>query len=342
MKRGAERKGVAARRPACKLGAVTSPRRYPLIFNPQARSRRARRALAFLMKHAGELALYATNHPGEARELAARFAAAGEPAVIAAGGDGTVNEVAQGLAGGTCALGVLPVGTMNVFARELGFPLNDLERCFQLIKTGRTVEIDLFQANGSPFVQMAGVGIDAKIIEDTSWQSKKALGPLAYVLTAVRVLGKRPPLLEVLCDDGRREKGVAVLMGNGALYGGGFRVFPEADNRDGLLDALVFKEAGFRMALDSFRGITNGGFASVENTAILRAPAFTVKARIPVPVEVDGELLGSFERTRFSLAKTRLRVICPDPEAAARGAARENAEDHGKPRATEAAGPLPA
>jgi hypothetical protein len=137
------------------LWGMPSQNRYPLIFNPKARSQRGRRALRFLMEQANQFVLYATKHSGEARELAARFAAAGEPVVIAAGGDGTVNEVVGGLAGTDTALGVLPTGTMNVFARELGLPYEDLGKCFGVIRAGFEREIDLFEANGSPFVQMA-------------------------------------------------------------------------------------------------------------------------------------------------------------------------------------------
>lgn len=297
---------------------MASPHRYPLIFNPQARSQRGQRALRFLMTKASHFALYATNHSGEARELAARFAAAGETVVIAAGGDGTVNEVVGGLTGSNTALAVLPTGTMNVFARELGLPLDDLGGCLDVILKGFVREIDLFEANGAPFIQMAGVGIDAKVIEETTWESKKALGPLAYLLAAVRVLGERPPLLEVLCDDGRRETGVAVLAGNGSLYGGQFRFFHKADNQDSKLDVLVYKEAGYRLVLDSLRGLAQGGIDLVSSAAYLQTEGFVVRGEEPVPVEVDGEWLGRFAETRFAAAATRLRVIAPEEPVASR------------------------
>jgi len=297
---------------------MASPHRYPLIFNPSARSQRGQRALRFITAHADDFSLHATNRGGEARELAAGFAAAGEPVVIAAGGDGTVNEVVCGLAGTATALAVLPTGTMNVFAREMGLPFEDLGKCLEVIRKGFVREIDLFEANGAPFVQMAGIGFDAKVIEETSWESKKALGPLAYLLAAVKVLGERPPLLEVLCDDGRKETGVAVLAGNGSLYGGQFRFFHKADNQDSKLDVLVYKEAGYRLVLDSLRGLAQGRNDEGSRAAYLQTQRFLGPAQEPVPVEVDGELLGRFAEIRFAPAASRLRVIAPEEPVASR------------------------
>jgi diacylglycerol kinase (ATP) len=291
---------------------METPHRYPVIFNPKARSQKGGRVLRFLMGHANRFALYATNHAGEARELAARFAAEGEPVVIAAGGDGTLNEVVSGLAGSRTLLGVLPAGTMNVFAREMGIPFDSLEKAFQVIERGFVQEVDLFEANGSPFVQMAGVGFDAMVIEETTWESKKMLGPLAYLLAAVKVLGESPPKLEVICADGRREEGVAVLAGNGSLYGGQFRFFPSAKNHDSKLDVLVYKEAGYRLVLDSLRGLAFGGIDLVASTSYFQADDFIVKSDREVPVEVDGELIGRFSEVRFVETANRLRVLAPE------------------------------
>ncbi len=288
------------------------PHRYPVIFNPKARSQKGGRVLRFIESHADRLALHTTHHAGEAREIAARFAAAGEPVVIAAGGDGTLNEVVNGLAGSRTVLGVLPAGTMNVFAREMGIPFDSLERAFQVIERGFIQEVDLFEANGAPFVQMAGVGFDAMVIEETTWESKKKLGPLAYLLAAVKVLGETPPALEVILPDGRREEGVAVLAGNGALYGGPFKFFRNANNHDSKLDVLVYKEAGYRIVLDSLRGLAFGGIDLMDSTSYFQAEEFVVKAEREVPVEVDGEWLGRFSEIRFAESANRLRVIAPE------------------------------
>ena len=291
---------------------MQAPHRYPVIFNPKARSQKGGRVLRFLMHHANRFALFATNHAGEARELAARFAAAGEPVVIVAGGDGTLNEVVNGLIGSKTLLGVLPAGTMNVFAREMGIPFGSLEQAFQVIERGFVREVDLFEANGSPFAQMAGVGFDAMVIEETTWESKKMLGPLAYLLAAVKVLGESPPKMEVICADGRRDEGVAVLAGNGSLYGGPFRFFRNANNHDSKLDVIIFKEAGYRLVLDSLRGLARGGMDSVASTTDFQTEEFVVKADREVPVEVDGEWVGRFSEVRFVESAHRLRVIAPE------------------------------
>lgn len=288
------------------------PHRYPIIFNPRARSQKGGRVLRFLMQHANRFALFATNHAGEARELAARFAAEGEPVVIAAGGDGTLNEVVSGLAGSQTLLGILPAGTMNVFAREMGIPFDSLERAFQVIERGFVRDVDLFQANGSPFVQMAGVGFDAMVIEETTWESKKMLGPLAYLLAGVKILGETPPKIEVICSDGRREEGVAVLAGNGTLYGGQFKFFRNANNCDSKLDVLVYKEAGYRLVLDSLRGLATGGIDLMDSISYFQTEEFIVRADREVPVEVDGELIGRASEIRFVETANRLRVLAPE------------------------------
>ena len=291
--------------------AMEIPRRYPLIFNPRARSQKGGKMMKFLMEHGGRFAMHTTNHAGEARELATRFAEQGEPVVIAAGGDGTLNEVVSGLAGSSTMLGILPAGTMNVFARELGIPFDSLDSAFEVIKRGCIREVDVFRANGFPFVQMAGVGFDAKVIEETTWESKKFLGPLAYLLAAVKVLGERPEKMEITLHDGRTEEGVAVLAGNGSLYGGPFRFFRNADNHDSKIDVIIYKEAGYRLVLDSLRGIAAGGVDLSATTSYYQTQSFTVKANYEMPVEVDGEWIGRFSEVKFLESASCLKVIAP-------------------------------
>ncbi len=286
--------------------------RFPLILNPKARSERADGARRFIMDHAGRFAIFASNSGDEAEELAAVMADAGEPVVVAAGGDGTLNAVVKGLAGKKTALGILPTGTMNVFARELGLPVDQLKRAFEVIDKGETVDVDLFAMNDAPFVQMAGVGFDAQIIEETSWEAKKALGPLAYLVSAMKVLGDEPPKMMVHFDEGPVVEGVAVLVGNGSLYGGQLRLFGKADNADELLDVLVFKEAGYKVVADSLAGLVRGGFdENMDTVGYFQSRGLRVECDREIPVEVDGELWGKTRVANFKNIPEKLQVLAP-------------------------------
>ena len=295
---------------------LESDHRYPVLFNPNARSTRGRRALRFLMANAQDFILYATRSIEDAQELATKFANNGEPVVLAAGGDGTLNGIIKSLIGSNTALGVLPTGTMNVFAREIGLPVPNLQRsnlnkALEVIKDGHITEVDLFHANGQPFVQMAGVGFDAQVIEDTTIESKKLLGPLAYLKSAVKLLGDNPPKMTLVCKDGREIEGVAVLAGNGELYGGQVRLFPKADNNDGLLDILIFKETGYKFVLDSLKGIAGVIDLVKSSVEYVQAAEFKVVSDRDIPVEVDGEYIGRHTEVKFSSTGSQLNVLAP-------------------------------
>lgn len=269
--------------------------------------------MRFLMAHAQSFTLYASRSAEDAMELAADLAERGEPVVVAAGGDGTLNAVVQGLTGSSTALGVLPAGTMNVFARELGLPFTSLRKSLDVLSQEYVKEVDLFEVNGHAFVQMAGVGFDAQVIEETTWETKKVLGPLAYLMSAVRVLGEKPPKMRITCDDGRVEEGVCVLAGNGSLYGGQVKLFRKADNADEMLDALVFTEVGYKLVLDSVKGLATGAIdAGNSSVKYLQAKSFTVECDRDVPLEADGEYLGRGNLVTLKPAKRKLRVIVPE------------------------------
>lgn len=292
---------------------ISMSQRYPLIFNPSARSQRGRRTLRFLMSHAQWFALYASRSAEDATHLAAKLAEDGEPIVVAAGGDGTLNAVVQGLAGTNTALGVLPAGTMNVFARELGLPPNNLKKALKILEDGFVKEVDLFEANGRAFVQMAGIGFDAQVIEETSWEQKKILGPMAYVLSAMKVLSEKPPKMRITCDDGRVEEGFCALAGNGSLYGGQVKLFRKADHADDMLDMLVFTEAGYKLIKDSVKGLATGAIdAGNSSVKYLQSESFEVQCDREVPIEVDGEYTGRVENISLVPAKRKLKVIAPE------------------------------
>jgi len=291
--------------------------RYPLIMNPNARSERAKRAHRFVMKNPTEFVIYATKSPEEAGELASFFANKNEKIVIAAGGDGTINTVVRGLSGSDTALGILPTGTMNVFARELGIPSAKLSQAYSIIKEEHIVEVDLFEVNGMPFAQMAGIGLDARIIEETSEEQKKALGPIAYGIAAAKVFGENPPKMTVVLDDEVSIEGVCVLVGNGGLYGGQFTLFEEADNSDNLMDVLIFKEAGYRGLLDFLKGLKSlssaNDFSEAKSIEYRQVSKMHITSQTPIPLELDGEYAGRHTSFNFKggAELKKLKVVCP-------------------------------
>ena len=127
--------------------------------------------------------------------MARNAAAEGFRKIVAAGGDSAINEVVNGLAGSAATLGLLPIGTVNVFALELGLPTHNLELCWDIIEADETRLVDLPSANGKYFVQLAGVGLDAQVVKETSLKLKRNFGPLSYLISAAQVAARQPPRL---------------------------------------------------------------------------------------------------------------------------------------------------
>lgn len=295
---------------------MNRPLRYPLLFNPNARGQKGKKALKFIMKNAARFALYATNDEAEAVELAAEFAKKGEAVVIAAGGDGTLNAVIQGLKGSETALGIFPSGTMNVFARELGIPvpgMNNmpLRKALDVIDENHTKKVDMFSVNGRAFIQMAGVGFDAQIIEETDPDLKKILGPMIYLASAVKVLGAEPPKMQLKTDEGKVYEGAAILVGNGGYYGGQVKLFSKAQNDDKLLDFIIFKESGYRFIVDVLAGMSSVEMNSNTNIEYVQARSAEIVSDREIPLQVDGELIGRSDRFSFQREAKCLKVRAP-------------------------------
>jgi len=274
-----------------------------VIFNPAARGEKSQRLRQFLeSKKSNRVTLAPTQCVGDATRLAA--AAGGHDIVVAAGGDGTINEVINGLGGAT--LGVLPLGTVNVFAHELNIPRR-LPAAWALIEAGQTRTIDLACADAAGkrryFCQLAGVGFDARAVRTASWELKKKIGPLSYVWAAIRTLGEHHAPVEV---QPQGVAGPAVLVGNGRFYGGRFRMFPKAKLDDGLLDVCVFKNCGYFDWLRYGPAIGCGVHTKWRDVEYFQAKELTCTGT--VPFELDGEDAGDGPVT-FSVKPRGLRVI---------------------------------
>jgi len=291
----------------------------PVILNPKARSARAGERAQLIGNLSRRARVLETRTEGDAHRLASELVAAGAPLIVVAGGDGTINKAVNGMerAGGLEAgtrLGILPSGTMNVFATELALPKNDLHACWEAIEHGSTREIDLWRANQHHFVQLAGVGLDADIIEHTTWEMKRAFGPMSYVIAAARQMRQFRAPLVVRPEGFDPIAGTAVLFGNGRHYGGPFKIFPDASIDDHLIDIVVFRKHGYRELLKFLRAVAITGYGDSDSICYLQAPSVVVVSGAAAPVEVDGDLV---DKTPVTVRRSRfpLRVAVPAPAA---------------------------
>jgi len=253
-----------------------------------------------------------TSHPGEAEALARRAVEDGFARVIAAGGDGTVNHVANALVGSNAALGLLPLGTVNVFAMELGLPLHNLELCWDIIKGTNVRLVDLPSANGKRFVQLAGVGLDAQVVKETSLAFKRSFGPLSYLISAAQIAARQPPRLFIESNNAPVDEGSFVLIGNGRLYGGPFPFFKHAVLDDGLLDVVLFKRLGYLEIIKYLQDVVFSSDIHVPEIEYFQTQRLRITSEQDVPVEVDGELAGNCP-VDFEIQPKALRVLAPLP-----------------------------
>ncbi|HMM46117.1 MAG TPA: diacylglycerol kinase family lipid kinase [Candidatus Macondimonas sp.] len=229
--------------------------------------------------------------PGRVREAVA----SGAELVIAIGGDGTVSEAAQALAGGTTPLAVIPTGTANVFARVMGIPL-ELDAACALLADFRVRTVDALQSGGRLYVLHLGAGLSSLMIRDTDRAAKRRFGRLAYVWTALRTLsGLQPHRFEIVVDGARhRLRAKQVFIANGGVWGiDAVRIGPDIEPDDGVIDLCILNGRTF---LD-FAGIgwdfLTGQHHRNRKVRYLKARrSIALDSRPGLPVQGDGEIVG--------------------------------------------------
>jgi YegS/Rv2252/BmrU family lipid kinase len=288
-----------------------------IIFNPTARGERAQARLRRLRELAGGAAFLPTAEAGHATALAEQAARDGFGTVVAAGGDGTINEVVNGLmrvpAEIRPRLGIAPLGTANVFARDLELPLS-VEAAWRVIAAGRERRVDVGVARtadgeGRCFAAVAGAGFDAMAIAALDLRLKKRINWLAYVVSGFRTVARGLPRLMVTAD-GRRCEGCFVFIGNSRLYGGPYRMFPEARLDDGLLEVCVFEGGRVADVLRYLPRVLAASHPKLADVHYLKASQVHVESPQPAPTELDGELWRNCP-VEFSVKPGALRVLAP-------------------------------
>jgi len=231
-----------------------------ILLNPAAGRGRGRRALAAIAAAARRhgIVLEVPNSPEALTESARRAAEEGVERLLVAGGDGTWNRAARGLAGSACALAPIALGTGNDLARELGLPL-DPGAAIDCALAAPVSRIDLGRAGGGIFCGVAGSGFDSQCAEYAK-SVRRLRGPLVYPWSVIRVLARFEPLQATLDHDGGRFEGevMFISLANTRWFGGGMHIAPQADSTDGLLDVVIVRRISRARLLAVFPRVYSG------------------------------------------------------------------------------------
>jgi len=293
------------------IAANARPRSALLLANANSRSGAAMDDARRALEQAG-LAVrpFRTESRNELTPLIAENAS-GVDCIVAAGGDGTMNGVADGVIACGLPLGVLPMGTANDLARTLGIP-TDLDAAARVIASGKTRRIDLGEVNEHAFFNVASIGLSAELAAGLTQERKRRFGRFAYALTALNVLSRARPFgaTIVMKDGERRVRTLQIAVGNGRYYGGGMAVEENARIDDGALDFYSLELTSvWKLAL-MMRSFRNGSHGLWREVRTERCTSFEIRTRKPRPVNTDGDLI-TFTPARFSVKPGAIAVYVP-------------------------------
>lgn len=283
-----------------------------VICNPAARrysTAKIEGASSFLHKKGFMPEILLTGKRGHAQVLAYESLRKNPRMIIAAGGDGTINEVINGIVRSDVPLAVLPLGTTNVLTRELGISGN-IYNALETAVTGtpRTVSLGRIETGQAVryFCLMAGIGFDGKSVYDMKAYIKKVSGETAYILSGIKNLIAYCPG-EILCRiNGREYRGYSVIIGKAACYGGNFKVTPGASLLEPSLCICIFKGARRRDLLRYVYGIIRGRHLRYRDVEYLKSAETEIKG--VAHIQIDGDYLG-VSPAKISVAENSLRLI---------------------------------
>ena len=258
--------------------------------------------------------LQLTSGPGEATEIAARAVRNGSSDVIVAGGDGTINEAIQGLAGTAARLAIIPRGTANVLARELGLPLDD-DKAAAVVAQGKSrtiylgLVVDEVTNESRQFVLMAGIGLDASVVGGVQPSLKKRIGKGAFWLSGLSHLANWNPTPFTLEIDGNKYTATFAAIGKAAKYGGDLAITPGARLDEREFEICIINTMSRLCYLNLLSHAMREGMPR-DNPEVRFVKAASVKAYGDAQVQIDGELIGRLPM-RFEIAPHSLEVIVP-------------------------------
>jgi diacylglycerol kinase (ATP) len=272
--------------------------------------RRAEQAFDLLTAEGVEPEILITERHGHARELAHGAVERGSRLVIAWGGDGTVNEVAAGLAFSDAALGIIPAGSGNGLARMLAMPADPKVALPRLVH-GRDQRIDMGEANGRLFVNVAGVGFDAHVAGCFARLGRARRGFLKYAVIVLTELGRYRPqayTLELDAEFTGCDSAFLLSFANGRQWGNGALIAPQARLDDGLLDLVLVQARSRAAILRAVPSLFAGTVERVSGVSIRRVRTARVSGDQPLALHVDGETVGCGDTLTVQVHPLALRL----------------------------------
>lgn len=259
-----------------------------------------------------EYSIVYTKKPGHATEIARQGTAEGYEIIFAVGGDGTVNEVVNGLVGRGSALGVIPGGSGNDFIRSLGIEGDTYELVLETIK-GVKVPVDIGIINGRYFVNISSVGFDAQVVlEAQKAKSFFLSGSAAYIAGLISAIFRSKPNYVRMNMDNQyvENRALLVAVANGKYYGGGMMAAPEAAIDDGLFDICFISNISRAKMLLLFTQFIRGKHKRFKEVSFYRSRKVSIECKKPIPVNIDGEVFID-TRVDFELVRGGLLVVKP-------------------------------
>lgn len=300
--------------------ALSRPR-VAVIYNPAAGLMQRRRLGLFiktLRRRGHDVILRKTERPAHATELAQQLASGSDgpiDAIVAAGGDGTINEVANGLIGATVPLAIAPLGTANVMAWELGHGLG-IRRAARLVEDGEVVALRPAIASGRRFMLMASAGLDARTVAGVNKRLKRMIGKSAYVLAALKELTNPPGEPIRLQLDGENHEAALAVVTKARHYAGPFIIAPDAKLSDPTLTVIMISDprrwALFRAAL----ALAFGDVSTLPFVTLRRAERVRIEAPANEPIQSDGDIIGAAPMD-IEVGTGSIRLIVRDPKTVA-------------------------
>lgn len=288
-----------------------------LISNPAARGASPKKfasASAFLREKGFDTEILLTEKSGDATRLAEESVGKRPFAVMAAGGDGTINEVINGMAWSDVPLAILPLGTTNVLAKELGIP-EDLKGAMDtaVSRQSRTVSLGRIELNPETdsafsryFCLMAGIGFDGAAVHGMNKAVKKKSGKAAYILSGLKNLLHYSPNQLFYNIDGKEYTGFSSITGKASRYGGNFKITPDADLADPFLYTCIFQGNRRRDLLRYVFKVITGRLSGEEDVVYLKSAGIEVLGT--AHIQIDGDYLG-LTPAKISVAKNALKII---------------------------------